>query len=129
MLEKIWSGDVEGGLDSFQSLQKEIKLTDIGAKLPPPSAREIDEARNLLKNNNFGYTTRQVTKSDMAEYLETLQGKIPVTIEGTSLLNVEQYPYSGLIDNANRFADFERADLVKNNMLYEAVNYINSLIV
>lgn len=125
--ELILKRDIEKAFDSAVELGEFIKPKDLQMKIKPPSASRIEEIQQLLQDGKFGYSTSEVTKSDMADYLQQLKKDIPVIIEGVDVLKLETVPLPLIKQIVPEVTRAERAELADYAKFAQLIQFINNL--
>lgn len=128
MIQKVWSGNTEEGLESFVNLEKALTPTDIKKKVSFPSKEHIMQTAEDIRNKKFGYTTKQVTREDIASYLQNIETDMPVIVEGVDLNKLETAPLYALRNIMDRVIELEQNELREKNAFTEIIKYIDGLI-
>ena len=126
--ENMRKGNIKSGLLAFNELEKLTTLTAIEKKISKPSEIEISKAKDKVKNGLFGYTTRHVTRGDIASYLEKLQDDIPLIIEGVDVNKLEIVPLEHIAPLMDKVVYLERNSFEEKVSLTKIIQEIDKLL-
>ena len=126
--ENIRKGNIKLGLIAFNELEKLTTLADIEKKISKPSEIQIAQAKDKVKNGLFGYTTKHVSRGDIASYLEKLQNDIPLIIEGVDINKLEVVPLEHIAPIMDRVVYLERSSFEEKAALTKIIQEIDKLL-